>query len=365
MKKATRGQVREHNRQLVLRSVYTGAATSRAALAQETGLTKPAISDLVEMLMAEKFLVEEGYGESTDIGGKRPRLLRFIPDARQVIGIALEPTAIIGVLTNLDGEVIATHTAELERENGKNDDLLQHVSGTINGLIAQAHAPLLCIGVGAAEGDAAIHMEAPLSERYRVPVHFANSSELTALAQYMFGDLGKLDQLVTLVIGERVGFGAVLKGAAHHLGGDIGHLVMDGKHDLDTLLGWQGVQARALHLGAKHQNGSITPESVTYLRMGWAAARGDHTALELLDELSGTVAHLCAWAITLMRPDHLSITGTISDLGGDFLTRVRAKTRVLTLPELVDHTTFSLDAAHNLAALGAAARAIQMEVGLA
>lgn len=368
MKKATRGQVRQHNRQLVLRSVYTGTATSRAALAQLTGLTKPAISTLVETLLNEGFLVEEGFGESTDIGGKRPRLLRFIPDARQVIGIAVEATRVIGVLTNLDGEVIASHNVETPTADQAAP--LAPVMSAINGLIAQAHAPLLCIGVGMTgdtelTGSIRAELDSALRARYAVPVHLANSSELTALAQYMFGDNDAVDQLVTLVIGENVGIGVVLDGAAHHFGGDIGHLIgkasrksRQNAEDFNSLLGWDGVQARVTSRRA-----SETPLD-SYLQIGWAATRKDSMARRLRGELADSVAQLCAWIITLMRPDHISITGMIGDLGDDFARLVSAKTRMLTLPELVDQTSFSVDATRNLAAIGAAALAIQMEIGL-
>src|SRR5688500_14922437 len=131
--KATKSQVRLHNRQLVLRAVYNGLASNRAALAQETGLTKPTISDLVAELMEEGLLVEEGLGESSTIGGKRPILLRFVPDARQVIGVSINGTLIRGMLTNLDGRIIAEHYTEIPQH----EDLSQVLIETINGLVAQ------------------------------------------------------------------------------------------------------------------------------------------------------------------------------------------------------------------------------------
>ena len=78
-KKATREQLKRHNRQLLLRAVYYDLADNRAALAQMTGLAKPTVSDLIAELMEEGLLEEGGLGESTDIGGKRPTLIKFVP----------------------------------------------------------------------------------------------------------------------------------------------------------------------------------------------------------------------------------------------------------------------------------------------
>ena len=47
MEKATRKHVKRHNRQLVMRAIYEAKADNRAALAQETGLTKPTVSNIV------------------------------------------------------------------------------------------------------------------------------------------------------------------------------------------------------------------------------------------------------------------------------------------------------------------------------
>ncbi|MCA9913872.1 MAG: ROK family transcriptional regulator, partial [Anaerolineae bacterium] len=100
-KKATRAGVKETNRRLILRSVFTGSATSRAAIAQETKLAKPTVSELVGELIDEGLLEEGGRGESTESGGKRPRLLHFRHSARQIIGVSITSVRAHGVLADL------------------------------------------------------------------------------------------------------------------------------------------------------------------------------------------------------------------------------------------------------------------------
>jgi DNA-binding IclR family transcriptional regulator len=69
VKKATHEQLKRHNRQLLLRTVYWEGISNRAALAQATGLAKPTVSDLISELIEDGLLVEGGHGESTDSGG--------------------------------------------------------------------------------------------------------------------------------------------------------------------------------------------------------------------------------------------------------------------------------------------------------
>src|SRR5262245_47519427 len=109
MEKATRKQIKHHNRRLVLRGVYENKADNRAALAQVTGLTKPTVSNIINDLLYHGFVEETGRGESTSSGGKRPTLLSFVPTARQVIGVSLTSTEVVGCLSNLNGAFIARH----------------------------------------------------------------------------------------------------------------------------------------------------------------------------------------------------------------------------------------------------------------
>jgi predicted NBD/HSP70 family sugar kinase len=381
--KATTSQLRRHNRQLVLRAVYNDRADNRAALAQETGLTKPTVSDLVAELMDEGLLVETELGHSTLSGGKRPRLLKFVPDARQVIGVSINGNHIRGVLTNLDGSVIAEHYADLP--DNHEEGVIGILSEVINGLVAQTSAPLLCLGVGisavvdAARGvvNYAPHLDwhdVPLAdllaERHAVPVYVSNSRELAALAQLAFGSVPNNANLATVLVGNSVGVGLALEG--YHSGSEIGHLSLsshaaerdNGLHPLENFLGWRAVRRRALALGRAYDSRYLQSEDLTYLNIRYAIANQDRAALELRDELTFYLAQVFAWIIAFLRPTHLSLAGAIADLGEEFLDCVIQKTRERVLPDLVRPVAFSVDNTSNLVALGAAAKAVRQELGL-
>jgi glucokinase len=381
--KATREQLKRHNRQLVLRAVYYGLADNRAALAQITGLAKPTVSDLTAELIHEGLLEEGGLGESTDIGGKRPTLIRFVPDARHVIGISLDTSRAYGVLSNLSGQIVARHYADIESATG--DEVLVLLTQVINGLIAQLDAPLLCIGVGVpgvVESDTGIvrqseHLgwhDLPLAEiladHYDASIYIGNNSELTAIAQFAFGtNDDAMESLVTVFVNNSVEIGAAMKGAAYHHGGDIGSLRGVDGHRLDTLLGWEHVQARCAELRPYFPD-SVLPDSVlpdnhlTYMHIRYGAANGDALARVLVDELASYLAEVVVWIIGLLRPDHISLVGAIVNLGDSFLEEVARRAETLLSPPLVRSVTFSLAYSPNMSAIGAAAFAIQQELDL-
>lgn len=377
--KATREQIRQHNRQLLLRAVYTGLADNRAALAAETGLAKPTVSDLIGELIAEGLLVESGRGESTDSGGKRPTLIKFVPNARQVIGVSLDNGRAFGVLSNLSGQVIAQHYDELETAQG--DEAAGILTDVINGLIAQLDAPLLCIGVGVpgvVDVPNGIVSDSPplgwtnyplverLTQQYNVPVYTGSSAELTALAQYAFGLSNDDDssKLVTVLVTNSVEVGITLDGTAYHQGGDISALCASSSDRLDHLLGWPAVQRRAAELRATYTNSLLPENNLTYMHIHYGAMNGDPAAQQLCDELSTHLAQITAWIVGLLRPEHVSLAGPIVNLGEPFLNQVVAKTETLLWAKIIRPIKFSLAYSGNLSAIGAAALALHRELDI-
>jgi len=385
--KATHSQLRAHNRQLLLRAIYDGVADNRAALAQETQLAKPTVSEVIGELIDEGLLVEEGRGQSTRGGGKRPRLLRFVPTARHAIGVHVNDDHISGALAYLDGRVVAQHYTDLNGARGPEAALL--VSETINGLIAQLDAPLLCIGVGIAGVVDAAHRRviyaphlgwdgAPLGEwlerAFERPVYLANSTALVAMAQFVYGPAEAAHSFATVRVGASVGVGLVIDGAIYHGGGEIGGLKI-GPHGalssaqrdegpLETFLGWRYVRQRADQLRAAHPASALPGpgEPLTYLHLRQAVANGDPAALALQDELSEHLAQVFAWIIALLTPDHISLAGPIAEMGEPLLAAAVARARERVQSGLT--TSFSVGEASSLVTMGAIAHALHLESGL-
>ncbi|MEX2541322.1 MAG: ROK family transcriptional regulator [Trueperaceae bacterium] len=395
-RKATHEQLKRHNRQMLLRAVYLGLADSRAALAHMTGLTKPTVSSLVAELIAEGLVSEGGHGPASESGGKRPRLIEFRADARQIIGVSVDHVQVTGVLTDLAGQVVAHHRVELDAKRP-----LELIVGVIDGLRAQLDAPLLCIGVGLpGEVDTRsggvrrsvplgwrdLQVAAPLAGRYRVPVHLAHATELSALAQYAFGEASDQSpqRLVTLLLDRGVEIGVTLERGAFHYGGDLSGLrlphfplvpptrtgapvdpdrVARGRPEsgeIGELLGGSGRLA-----GAVRELLDTSPsDEVDYLALRYAAANGDRRAAELIDQIASRVAPLLAWAVALLRPDHLSLAGPMTDLGGAFLDRLQpAASEWLPAADL-ETVTITLAHSRLSGALGAVALALQKELSI-
>ena len=378
IQKATRSKLRLHNQQLVLRLVYSGEADNRAALAQKTGLTKPAISNLVAELIEEGLLEEGGYGESTESGGKRPRLLNFVSEARQVIGVSINYDQFIGVMTNLDGQVIAQHRSAFS--GTAFDDIYPVLLDVINGLIAQLSAPLLCMGLGLPgvvdNGDGVVvyvprfgwrdlPLSQILSEHYGVTAYVANDSHLASMALFAFADEPQSGGLATVIVSQTVGVGIVAGETGSHYGSEIGYLRTRDMTTLDERLGWSRVRQRAGEIGTQYRSPYLQYPDLSYLHIRQGVENGDEGALVLQDELAEGLVEICAWIIALVRPRNIALSGKIADLGGPFLDVIVEKLTALVIPRLIEETSFFVDDSPNLISVGAAANAIQQELGLA
>lgn len=351
-------QLKRQNLRQVLQSFYRLETTTRVALAAATGLTKPTISSLVNELIDEGLISEDGYGTSTDQGGKRPALLHFMPAARQVIGVAVERGSVVGVLCDLFGKPSARH--EMRLDPGNVGASLKAVAAALR---PQLDAPLLGIAfalpgrVDTAAGKVSksaslnledVHLAGELEHGHGVPVWLANYAELSALGQLAFGfdPADRPLSLVTVALEGQVELGVSLRHGADHHGSELAAPLLDAA----------GLSAQAL------EELLPTDEPDCCLRLRYLAGTGDPAALARLLDLADRLGHLCAWATLVLRPERLTLSGRLAELGDGFTEMLResmsSKLGRFDLPVVgVAH-------ADHLAALGAAALVLQKELGL-
>jgi predicted NBD/HSP70 family sugar kinase len=230
---------RSHNRALVLQTLYTAGAQSRADVARETGLTRVTISDLVAELIGEGLVVELGQREDAR-PGKPATLIDIDRGAFQIIGVDLSEHEVFrGAVMDLDGGIVAR--AELARDGATGESAAALVDELVAQLLAAATIPVLGIGVGSPGvvdplgvvrsapnlGWSDLPLQARLSAATALPVHVANDANVAVLAEHGATDL---DDLLLIKIGHGVGAGLIVGGrpviGGGFAAGEIGHVVV-------------------------------------------------------------------------------------------------------------------------------------------
>ena len=106
------------NRNKVVSLIRSNGPIARPAIAHETGLSMSSVTNLVLYLISQGLVKEVGTEDSGRVG-RKAALLRFAPEAYQLVCVTLDPTAIHAALTDLDGnpqQAVAVKLNAMNRE---------------------------------------------------------------------------------------------------------------------------------------------------------------------------------------------------------------------------------------------------------
>lgn len=240
-KKATHQLTKQHNRDLVLKTIFENETISRAEIARITKLTRTTVSDVVSGLIAESLVKEVGLGSS--IGGKPSILLSLVADSRYLIGVNLAQNKFIGSVVNLRGDIKETVEVPVQGDDGKK--AIQLVYQILDKLVKKKWKPIVGIGVGTPglintrEGTVvnAVNLawkDLPLAhllqERYRLPVSVLNDSQATAIGEFVYGDHQSDSNLIVVNLMHGIGAGILINGRLFQGdgggAGEIGHVLI-------------------------------------------------------------------------------------------------------------------------------------------
>jgi N-acetylglucosamine repressor len=242
MQKATRQHTKEHNRNLVLKTIFEHDQISRAQIARVTSLTRTTVSDIVADLLEMELVNEVGVGSSAV--GKSPILLSLAEDSRYLIGLNLAYNRFSGAIVNLRGkirEIVSLPVSVTDHEKS-----LEVVYKILDQLVKAAYRPMVGIGIGTPglvdtrDGVvvSAVNLDwknFPLArllrERYHLPVYILNDSQAAAIGEYTYGIDHKDDHnLIVINIQHGIGSGIIINGQLFQgdggSAGEIGHMVV-------------------------------------------------------------------------------------------------------------------------------------------
>lgn len=393
--KLTRNETKRHNRRLVLKVIYQGKANSRAEVARATSLTRATASQAVADLMDEGLVSEVGLGPSA--GGKPPRLLSIVDDARHVIGVDVSGDEVQGSLYDLRGQTIRHQSLPIPDNNG--DDALDLLYQLIDQLVKLADRPLLGIGLGVPgllDAQRGIIRQAVnvgwndlplgdlLDQRYDLPVYLVNDSQAAALAQYTFANDEGLSDLAVLLVGRGISAGLVLNGQIYYGGAysgasEVGHvraveggdLCACGNHGcLETVANQGAVVRRAktvyLSQPASPLHRFATDVHAVDMKAILLAHRAGCQEMAQIEaqvgkHLSLTVAHLGA----VLNIPLVVLTGSVSRFGETLVDSIQSGLEERSLPTLAGRTRVKLSSlGEDVVMLGAAALLLSNELGV-
>jgi predicted NBD/HSP70 family sugar kinase len=380
--KATHQQTRTYNQQLVLRTIFDCGKISRADVSRQTKLTRVTVSEIVSGLIESGLVAEVGMGASA--GGKTPILLSVVDDAYHMIGVDLASDEIRGALVNLRGEV--RRAMSLPLESLDSDVSLNQVYELLDALIAQTDRPLLGIGIGTPGlldtasgivrhavnlGWVDLPLGSLLQDRYGVPVYVANDSQVSALAEHIFGAGRSESNLVVVRVGRGIGAGVILNRQLFQGegfgAGEIGHIRLHPDGDrcrcgnqgcIETVGGTLAITRRV------QAAGHLAPEADMAAVLA-AFEAGDPTVRKIIEQAGRAVGFGVACLTSSLNVRRVLLVGSVTRFGEPWLQAVREELNRCTLPALAAETHLAFgEIGANAVILGACALLMTREIGL-
>lgn len=391
-RKATREQIKTHNRRLILRTIYDQGEISRAEIARITRLTRPTVSSIVAELIDQSLVAETGQTSSS--GGKPARLLRLVPDSYYVIGLDLADSEFRGCLVNLRGEIRRRMVVPVPGSHG--DEALALVFKLVDMLISAADSPLLGIGIGtpglidAEQGIVrrAINLDWEnlplrqlLTEKYRMPVYIANDSQAATLAEYTFSQHPNVSNLVVVKIGVGISSGIIINGQLFHGdgsgAGEIGHIQVvenglrcrcgsDGC--LETVVSSPALLAQAQQLAQTNPDSALAvfaahPDDLTIDDIVTMA--DDPAVQQIIRTMGGYLGRTLAAMVGTLNIHRFVIGGELARLGDTLLPTTRQAMDEYAPPFLIGDTELAISRlGQDIVVLGASALVLADELGL-
>ncbi|MEV1318866.1 ROK family transcriptional regulator [Micromonospora arborensis] len=348
--RATNRSVRLRNRSALLTKLFLDGPLTRQDLVRSTGLSQPAVSNVVADLIDEGLVAEAGAAESD--GGRPSMLLRIAPRFAFVVGVDVGETRVRVELFDFAMTLLASIEYPLDPARTEPDLVAGHVLAGIDAVTGQAGvAPgdVLGVGIGVSgvveQGvEAVVHAQAlgwdrvPLERLIAagtdLPLHIDNGAKTLGQAEMWFGAGRGARHAVFALVGSGVGASVVTNGATYRgassSAGEWGHttLVYGGRACrcgargcLEAYVGAEAIIDR--YREARRGRPVPGEDEESQIAALVAAAETSATARRVLDDTAGYLGAGVANLINLFNPERVVLGGWAAMVLGDLLPAVR------------------------------------------
>ena len=323
--RGNRDLIKAMNSNLLLNIVRRTGMLSRTQLTEISGLSVGAVSQLVNDLLSEGWLLEIGEGEYT--GGRRQMMLRLNPQVGYAVGLKLMENSVVCAITDFESRVLRYQDHPLD-----GDVSPQHVSDQLVAIIRRTISdarldPERCLGVGVGVagvihpqqgivhfspffGWQDVPLAALMAERIHYPVYVENDVNTLTLHEMLFGAGRHHTNFVVITIGRGIGMGIVINGqlysGARGGAGELGHIMLSSKatnQSLESLAADPAV-IDAVMAGRNTRGRRLTMQDVVAL-----AENKDKSAIEALQKSGELMGIGIATVVNILCPNLIIISG--------------------------------------------------------
>jgi len=235
------------NRRILLSILSDRQPISRAEIAKISGLNKATISTITGELLKDSFIVEEGSGRTTPIGGKPPTPLRLNGMRYGLFGLDIRADESVLALSDFNNRLISrvsfetgsdatvflnTIGKEIRKLRSKHDNFIEFpgIGVSLPGLVDN-HSGKFLLSVVLPWRD--VPVVQLLEKATNLPVIIDNSARCSALAEIWHGkaQYAQVRDLLYVSVSTGLACGMVIDGGLYRGGnntaGQFGHIPID------------------------------------------------------------------------------------------------------------------------------------------
>ena len=383
----------KHSAVDLIRFATTGI--SRTDLAEEMGLTRAAVTLIVNDLLENGVILE---AESRAIpNGRPPVVLEINPKRGLVAAVDMGATHVNIALADFSAKIIEETSFPFDIKQGP-QVCLAEVRRILQELLDRygiSISEIMAVGVGVPGPvikDAGMVMSPPimpgwdrypirqtLEEAWSCPVSLNNDAELGALGEWAYGAGRGEKNLAFIKVGSGIGAGLIINqqiyGGTTGSAGEIGHITIEengplctcGNHGcMEAFAGGNAIaiQARKMVQSGKRTLLSNIPlENITAREVAESARRGDLPSQEIIMRAGTFIGIAIAGVVNLFNPSAVIIGGGVAQAGDLLTTSIRQAVRDRSLhasEQSVHITTAMLGQRSSL--IGATVQAINIAI---
>lgn len=319
------------NQKRIVHLLYRKKQMTRQDIAKELKLSIPTIISNVNELISEGYIDEAGVAVST--GGRKPSIIKFVPNSRYSFGVCLTRDYVRTILTDMNFNIIAERINDMPEELISFEKIMQCVVKDVYTILQETHVQedkVLGIGFSlpGTVNEKSLYLEnAPnLSLRgvdfkeyqsnFRFPIYVENEANASANAEAFINFDGTVNSIVFISVTEGIGTGIIIgdnlyKGY-NKRAGEFGHMtiVKDGMECNCGKRGcWELYASNKALLRSYRKAFSVKDRDISGL---FKKAENDNRALGIIDEYLDYFAEGIRNIILILDPKNIIIDGEIS-----------------------------------------------------
>lgn len=374
--------IRRHNEALVLGVIGSALhPVSQAAIAKQTGLSRPTVNLLVDDL-CQTGLIQEA-GTRTGVVGRPASLVEVNPEFGAVAAIAVSPNSITVAVSDLTARIRSEVSETLSRSASLVDTIDSLLDASTNEAgIKSRRIRAFCVSEpGVATGTGVPRALAPnlpelddawlqkhLTSRGSVPILFDNDVNLAAIGEQRFGVAQGEPSYAFLLIDTGIGMGLMVNGevwrGVHGAAGEAGYLPIGEGPFTGKAARVGAFELQAGTRGFLNRFRTTMGKPRASLKSIWTSVdEGDLRAIGVVDEEADLISRAVLSTVALLDPAFVVLGG---EIGSHPAISAAVNSRIASIaPYPVDVRTSTLgDRAPVLGALATALDVARQDLGL-